>query len=96
MITWILCTYGVAFWLCFKLPFKKESLPQFFQDLFSCMFCTGFWSGIIAALLCFWNNIFSLSFGLHTLALLTAYGFAGACTAYTLDTIIQRIERDGK
>jgi len=95
MLTWMLCTYGIAFWLCFKLPFEKEKLPDFFQKMFACMFCTGFWSGLISALLCFSNDFLVLSFGFHSLALLIAYGFAGACTAYAFDTILQRIERNG-
>ena len=92
MFTWILCTYGIAFAFCFKLPIDKEKLPLFFQKLFSCMFCTGFWSGMIASYLCFHSD-FDLLTGFNFLALLLMYGFAGASSAYMIDTILQRVER---
>jgi hypothetical protein len=93
MFTWILCTYGIAFALCFKLPFSKERLPEFFQKLLTCMFCTGFWSGIIASALCFHSD-FSMLTGLNLVYILLVYGLSGASVSYIIDTIIQRIERN--
>ena len=94
MFLFILCSFGITFFLCFKLtstPFvpDKEKLPQFLQDLLSCLFCTGFWAGLVSALLCFWN---SWSFSLESALLLLAHGFAAATTSYIIDTIMVRLE----
>ena len=95
MFTWILCTYGIAFSLCFKLPFSKEKLPEFFQKMLACMFCTGFWSGMLASLFCFHSD-FSLLTGLNLISILLVYGFAGASACYIIDAVVQRIEAHGK
>ena len=93
MFAWVLCTYGIAFWLCFKLPIDKEKLPSFFKKLFACIFCTGFWSGMIASLLCFWSDFGSLDWTAQTVFSIIAYGFAVASVSYILDTALQRIEK---
>lgn len=92
MFTWILCTYGIAFAFCFKLPISKEKLPLFFQKLFTCMFCTGFWSGMCASSFCFYNDFSGLSW-VGLILILLVYGFAGAAVSYIIDTILQRVER---
>jgi hypothetical protein len=89
MFIWLLATYGMAFSFCYRFPFDKEKLPTYFEKLLNCMFCTGFWCGMISALFCF-SETFTLSF--PSLILILAHGFAGAGSTYFIDAILQRIE----
>ena len=91
LILWLLCTFGICFSLCFRMPgMIKSRLPKFFEDMFSCIFCTGFWSGIFGALICY-----PFPSGLGFIKLL-AFAFAGASICYITDTVMVRIEKGGK
>ena len=81
----LLCTFGISFYLCFKLPIPKEKVPGFFQRMFSCIFCTGFWAGLMGATLVFYPDIQPLK--------MLAFGFAGAAWSYIADTIMQKLEK---
>ena len=92
MFLWVFCTFGICFAFCFRLPeFIKSRLPKFLEEMFACMFCTGFWSGLLGALFCFplptdWSG------GLNLLG----FSFAGASICYIIDALMMRIEKGTK
>lgn len=55
---------GITYIICYShiTNYYKLYLPKFFQDLLKCTLCTGFWVGIIYALL-FPTGIFFLVYG---------------------------------
>jgi len=81
----LLFAYGIAFGLMNKLPmFVYEKLPQFFNRLLSCAYCTGFHAGWIAYLLLWGAHP-------HWVAFL-GWALASAAFSYIIDGVGRWLE----
>jgi len=80
-VIFLLASYGICFGMMNKLPFLY-SKHRYLDGLFSCAYCSGFWSSIISAILL-------LPFDWKTLP---AYALSGAIFCYIADTLMQKLE----
>lgn len=97
-LSFALCAYGIAFTLVhskvtlgFRLRVAAGTsvFAKFITDLLSCIFCTGFYAGLCAALLLGLVSEFTLADFTHFLA----YGFAGAASSLLLDSFALKLEK---
>lgn len=98
LLSFALCAYGIAFTLVHSkvtLSFRlrvaagTSVFARFVTELLSCIFCTGFYAGLLSAvLLGLVSEVTLISLG-HLLA----YGFAGAACSLLLDLFALKLEK---
>lgn len=86
-----LCMYGICFSIQYAKLFSKPRLwlrsrSEFIDDLLSCSFCSGAWSGLLTYLL------LHLPLGIFVWYTAISYFFAGAAWCYICDVITTWLE----
>jgi len=95
LVLWALATYGLTFGIKdAKITLRPRNFlkkMEFFEKLFSCTFCTGFWAALaISILWAFWNGNL-LPTPMEAAGLLVK-ALAGASSAYIIDLVVQLLE----
>ena len=81
--------YGIGFTLQYasilSLPRSYARKISFIDELLSCSFCTGFWSGLFT---------YFLIIGIQDISIckILIYGFSSATVCYLIDTFITYLE----
>ncbi len=83
-VIFLLACYGICFGMMNKVTFLYNR-SAYLDALFTCSYCCGFWSGLIAAAL-----LFPVEW-----APLIAHALAGAVFCYIADTAMQKLEEYG-
>lgn len=98
---YFLACYGICFGFMFKATiFHKRH--DFFDKMFKCAYCTGFWAGMLA-----WMFVFAPYFVTHTSGLsfvgimsvfshMISHMFASSIFCYIIDTVMQKVEGVGQ
>jgi len=84
----LLAAYGIAFFVQNKLP-RMDDAPELLDKLMSCIYCLGFWSGLVVHLLSHAMDEGTL-IGHLVRALL--FGFGSSAFSYSLDTLVRWLE----
>lgn len=86
----LLSAYGVAFLVQNKLP-RMEEPPELLDKLLSCIYCLGFWSGLLVYVL---SHAFEEASFIEHIGRSLVFGFASAVFSYVLDTAVQWFEEN--
>ena len=94
-MTYLLACYGLTFAICdaklFARPRQWVKRVQFFDDLLTCYFCTGFWASIVVYVVMHYGSLQDGNWWL-TPAYVAACAFAGAAFSYALNAAIVWLE----
>ena len=88
----LLAAYGLAFFVQNKL-WRPKGLPALLEKLLSCIFCLGFWMGLLlyAVSLIVSGTEQGMALAVYETIV---FGFASAAVCYGLDTLVQWYERE--
>jgi hypothetical protein len=89
--TWLLCAYGICFYLMNKAPWL-HGRSEVSDKLLNCSFCIGFHAGWITWLFYKLGVDSSFPFSLSQLLLGVCYGFKSAAFCYVIDSLAQLSE----
>jgi len=95
-LLWAAAVYGTTFGIkdakLSEWPRRQLRKLKFFDELLSCSFCTGFWSGVLVLVLHRLSSSPTLLQPQDAATILLS-GFAGAAASYTIDLGVQLLEQ---